>query len=69
MFYDCQYLSTTNPPLKANHVNSTTIPNPNRMLAVLIIVDEGEGRDSELQSNEQDYSDFSPSWEYFRKTE
>ncbi len=42
------------PPLKPTKVNSTTIPNPNRLSATLMSVDEGEGRDSELRSNEQD---------------
>ena len=53
----CQYFSTTNRyPSKPIKVNSTTIPNPNCLLATLMSVDEGEGRDSELQSNVQDYS-------------
>ena len=34
-------------PSKSTKVNLATIPNPNRLLAVLIIVDEGEG--SELR--------------------
>ena len=60
-------LAPPTPSSKPTKVNLTTIPNPNRLLAALIIVDEGEGRDSELRSNEQDYSGFSPSWEYYRK--
>ncbi len=40
---DCQYSSTTNPlSSKPTKVNLATIPNPNRLLAGLIIVDEGE---------------------------
>ena len=57
---DCQYFSTTNhSQSKPTKVDPTTIPNPNRLLAVLIIVDECEGGGySELRSNKQDYSGF-----------
>jgi hypothetical protein len=44
-----QYFSTTNSfhPLNQPKVNPTTIPNPNRLSAMLMSVDEGEG--SELR--------------------
>ena len=43
-----QYFSTTNPsPSKPTKVNLATIPNPNRLSATLMSVDEGEG--SELR--------------------
>lgn len=43
-FNDCQYLSTTNhSQSKPTKANSTTIPNPNRLSATLMSVDEGEG--------------------------
>ncbi len=34
-------------PIKSNQLNSTTIPNPNRLSATLMSVDEGKG--SELR--------------------
>jgi len=44
MIDDCQYFSTTTPsPSKSTKVNPTTIPNPNRLSATLMSVDEGEG--------------------------
>ena len=53
---------TLAPPSPSNptKVNSTTIPNPNRLSAMLMSVDEGEGRDSELRSNEQDIAVLAP---------
>ena len=41
------YLSTTNlSPSKPTKVNSTAIPNPNRLSATLMSVDKGEGKET-----------------------
>ena len=40
-------VNTLAPPSKPTKVNPTTIPNPNRLSATLMSVDEGEG--SELR--------------------
>ena len=48
-FNDYLYISTTNSlPSKPTKVNFATIPNLNRLSAMLMSVDEGEG--SELRS-------------------
>jgi hypothetical protein len=51
-------LAQPSPPLKANHVNSTTIPHLHRLSATLMSVDEGEG--SKLSSNEQEIAILAP---------
>ena len=36
-------LAPPSPPIKSNQLNPTTIPNPNRLSAGLMSVDEGDG--------------------------